>query len=98
MTKSDPQQAFCGCRACNSAILLIRLSRAAVGKVSGARPSGILRLDSNLQPILRIAELCKPGTIKRRFGDRIFWCDHETGDVNKVANDFAELLDDGSES
>lgn len=30
-----------------------------------------------------------------RFGDSIFWWDHETGDVNKLADDFAELLDDG---
>ena len=33
-----------------------------------------------------------------RFGDSIFWWDHETGDVNKLADDFAELLSDAFES
>ena len=33
-----------------------------------------------------------------RFGDSIFWWDHETGDVNKVADDFADLLSDAFES
>lgn len=40
--------------------------------------------------------LPEPGS--DRFGDSIFWWDHETADVTKVADDFAELLGDVFES
>jgi hypothetical protein len=39
-----------------------------------------------------------PETGSDRFADAVYWWDHETGEVNKVADDFAELPGSDAES
>jgi hypothetical protein len=37
-----------------------------------------------------------PDPAQDRYGDCVYWWDHETGDLTKVAEDFAELECEGS--
>jgi hypothetical protein len=39
----------------------------------------------------KLVVLADPGS--DRYADAVYWWDHETGDLNKVADDFSEFID-----